>query len=605
MCGIIGYAGSMHAKDILLDGLQQLEYRGYDSAGLAVWTDEGSLFLCKKAGDVSVLRKACQNTSIQAHCGIGHTRWATHGHVSDENAHPHQSGRITLVHNGIIENARWLKEQYDLQQHLQSETDSEVVACLLDKLYQGDPYAALKQLSLLLTGTYALCILFQDHPGIIFCMRHVSPLVAACHGHEAWISSDLTTLSHKASRYFVVPEHTILTMSANTITMMSLDGVEIQPRWLPMDHRNDSIDKGDFPHYMLKEIYEQPEMIEKILDSYTKKGIMIQGDSPRLTDTLLSCENISILACGTAMYAGMAAKYLLESLLQIPVTVHMASEFRYDPPLIHKNTLTIAISQSGETIDTLAALDLAKQHHSPTLSIVNSQGSTLARESDYVIDTNAGPEIAVASTKAYTAQLITLYLLAYHIAKIRGILTQEDMNPLLQRFHALPSSLTPLLYADHAIQMAVEALKRAHSAFYIGRGLDYALALEGALKLKEITYIHAQAYAAGELKHGTIALIEPGTPVIALATQQDRLTKMLSNVQEVKARGAFVILIAQNDSIIHKDLYDIRIDIPVTEDLMTPFSTAVILQLLAYHTAVAKELNVDKPRNLAKSVTVE
>lgn len=605
MCGIIGYSGSFSAQKILLDGLEQLEYRGYDSAGVALLDDNGELFLQKKAGRVSVLREACEIAPVEAHCGIGHTRWATHGGVTDTNAHPHSCGQVTLIHNGIIENYHEITAAFGFEDQLQSETDTEVAACLLNHLYHGDPFETLKKAVDILVGSYAFCILFKDHPGKIFCIRNVSPLVAAYSADGAFVASDLTALIAYSRSYFVVPEGAVMTLASNGITVCDLAGRPVEPEILTVDWDVESAQKGGYPHFMIKEINEQPDALENTIRPRLFGGLPDFREEGVPDEILKDCENITIIACGTAMYAGMVGKAIMEQVLRVPVTVHIASEFRYDTPLINEKTLTIIISQSGETIDTLAALRLAKECGSGTLAIVNVKGSTIARESDYVLYTHAGPEIAVASTKAYTVQLAVLYLITCRMALLRGCFTEEKAGIFMEELFAACSSISQIIQEDGAVKQAVKAVKMAENAFFIGRGLDYAFSLEGALKLKEISYIHAEAYAAGELKHGTIALIEEKTPVIALATQEKIFAKTISNVREVRARGASVILITKTGAQVDPDVYDIRIDLPVEQDEFAVFPAAAALQLLAYYTSDAKGLNVDKPRNLAKSVTVE
>lgn len=605
MCGIVGYSGSFSAQKILLEGLEQLEYRGYDSAGVALVDDNGELFLRKKAGRVSVLRDACEAAPVEAHCGIGHTRWATHGGVTDVNAHPHTCGQVTLIHNGIIENYHEITAAFGFDTLLQSETDTEVAACLIDHLYHGDPYKTLKKAADILVGSYAFCILFSDQPGKIFCLRSVSPLVAAYSDSGAFVASDLTALIAYSRSYFVVPEHVIMTVSAKGIELKDLQDQIVEPELLTVDWDVESAQKGGYPHYMIKEINEQPDALENTIRPRIQNGLPTFASEDIPEEVLRDCENIAVIACGTAMYAGMVGKAVIEQTLKIPVTVHIASEFRYDTPLINKKTLTLVISQSGETIDTLAALRLAKECGSKTIAIVNVKGSSIARESDYVLYTHAGPEIAVASTKAYTVQLAVMYLLTCRMAILRGIFAEEQARAFIEELLYASSSISSVIQEDSNIKKAVKALKRAENAFYIGRGLDYAFSLEGALKLKEISYIHAEAYAAGELKHGTIALVEDHTPVIALATQDKFFAKTISNIREVRARGASVILITKAGVQVDPDVYDIRIDLPVREDLFAVFPAAAALQLLAYYTSDAKGLNVDKPRNLAKSVTVE
>ena len=582
MCGIIGFTGNEPAKDIIIGGLERLEYRGYDSAGLALLSND-QIQVRKRTGKVEELRKLCEAEKMPATCGIGHTRWATHGGVTDVNAHPHRVGKVVLIHNGIIENYRQIVTEYGLADQLVSETDSEVVAALLNKFYEGDPVKAIKKTVKVLSGAFALCIMFQDIPDTIYAIRNVSPMVATSCERGSVIASDLTALIEFSKEYFVVPEYHILTLKKDGIDIQDLKGNKVTPQMLTVNWDITSAQKGGYPFFMLKEIYEQPDAIRNTiaprinqeLPDFTEDGI----DDAIFKD----CKRISIVACGTAMHAGMVGKHLIEKKLRIPVHVDCASEFRYKDPIIDEETLTIVLSQSGETIDTLEALKLAKNRGSKVLSIVNVKGSTIARESDYVLYTHAGPEIAVASTKAYTVQVAAMYLIACRIGLVKGLITEHDAK----RF------MTKLTNASNIVEECADDIKRvadhikfATDTFYIGRGLDYTMSLEAALKLKEISYVHAEAYAAGELKHGTIALISENVPVIALATQEDVYAKVISNIREVKARGAYVVLVSMDSE-------------------FTSFATAVVLQLVAYYTSEAKGLDVDKPRNLAKSVTVE
>lgn len=605
MCGIIGYTGRQPAKDILIDGLARLEYRGYDSAGIALLNDDDTLTIRKKAGRVDDLRKLCQDQEYTSTCGIGHTRWATHGGVTDINAHPHKCGNVALIHNGIIENYYDIIREYGLEEKLVSETDTEVVAALLDKLYEGDPIRTIRNAVKLIAGSFALCIMFADHPGIIYAVRNVSPMVAACGEQGSIIASDLTAVISFSREYFVVPEYHILTLSRDGIQVEDLKGNVVVPKNLEITWDIEAAQKGGFPHFMLKEIYEQPDALRNTitprivnsLPDFTEDGI---DDA-----VFANCENVTVVACGTAMHAGIVGKAMIESELKIPVNVEIASEFRYKKPLINEKTLVIVTSQSGETIDTLEALRLAKSCGSKVLSIVNVKGSTIARESDYVLYTHAGPEIAVASTKAYSVQMAAMYLIGCRMALVKGIYTEEQAKQFVVKLQqAIPVIEQTLKQADQIKEVA-NYIKLAPDAFFIGRGMDYTLSLEGALKLKEISYVHAEAYAAGELKHGTIALITENVPVIALATQKNIYGKMISNIREVKARGAYVILISMDEAVNDSTICNKHIRIPEQEDLFTVFATAVILQLIAYYTSDAKGLDVDKPRNLAKSVTVE
>lgn len=605
MCGIIGYVGPLQARDVVLDGLTQLEYRGYDSAGMALLTEEG-IYLRKKVGQVSALRSICTE-DVDSHCGIGHTRWATHGGVTDANAHPHVVGRVVLLHNGIIENYHAISVQFGFEGLATSETDTEVAAQLINYYYDktNDPYQAIRNAIRIIDGSYAFCIMFDDRPGTIYAVRNVSPMVATTASQGAFIASDVTALIPYSKDYFVVPEHHILTITADGIRVETMDGEEVQPEILSVNWNVEAAQKGGYPHFMLKEIHEQPEVFRKTIRPRLNNGLPDFSQESIPDDIFRECTHIQVIACGTAMYAGMVGRAIMEKELRIPVTVSIASEFRYDTPLMDQHTLVIVVSQSGETIDTLAALRLAKECGCKVLSIVNVKGSSIARESDYVLYTHAGPEIAVASTKAYMVQLAVLYLITARMALVRKKDSEEAVRAFITSLEKAPDMIEQIMALDETIRKQAEKLAFAHDAFYIGRGMDYAFSLEGALKLKEISYIHAEAYAAGELKHGTIALIEPGVPVIALATQDKIFAKTISNIREVKARDAYVILITKEGADVSDDVYDIHLEIPIEDDRFTVFPCAVILQLLAYYTAYAKGYDMDKPRNLAKSVTVE
>lgn len=604
MCGIIGFTGNEPAKDIIIGGLERLEYRGYDSAGLALLSND-QIQVRKRTGKVEELRKLCEAEKMPATCGIGHTRWATHGGVTDVNAHPHRVGKVVLIHNGIIENYRQIVTEYGLADQLVSETDSEVVAALLNKFYEGDPVKAIKKTVKVLSGAFALCIMFQDIPDTIYAIRNVSPMVATSCERGSVIASDLTALIEFSKEYFVVPEYHILTLKKDGIDIQDLKGNKVTPQMLTVNWDITSAQKGGYPFFMLKEIYEQPDAIRNMiaprinqeLPDFTEDGI----DDAIFKD----CKRISIVACGTAMHAGMVGKHLIEKKLRIPVHVDCASEFRYKDPIIDEETLTIVLSQSGETIDTLEALKLAKNRGSKVLSIVNVKGSTIARESDYVLYTHAGPEIAVASTKAYTVQVAAMYLIACRIGLVKGLITEHDAKRFMTKLTNASNIVEETLKCADDIKRVADHIKFATDTFYIGRGLDYTMSLEAALKLKEISYVHAEAYAAGELKHGTIALISENVPVIALATQEDVYAKVISNIREVKARGAYVVLVSMDEEVNDPSICDQHIRLPKMDSEFTSFATAVVLQLVAYYTSEAKGLDVDKPRNLAKSVTVE
>lgn len=604
MCGIIGFTGNIPAKDIIINGLEQLEYRGYDSAGIALLS-EGEITLRKRTGKVAELKKLCNSEELNATCGIGHTRWATHGGVTDTNAHPHRCGQVVLIHNGIIENYRELIVEYGLQDTIVSETDSEVVAALIDKFYEGDPYRAIKHVVKILSGAFALCIMFQDIPGKIFAIRNVSPMVATSCEKGSVIASDLTALIAFSKEYFVVPEYHILTLTAEGIDIKDLKGNEVKPKLLTVNWDITSAQKGGYPFFMLKEIYEQPDAIRNTVVPRISDGLPDFTEDEIDDAVFENCTNVTVVACGTAMHAGMVGKQLIEKKLRIPVIVEIASEFRYKDPIIDEHTLTIVLSQSGETIDTLEALKLAKSKGSKVLSIVNVKGSTIARESDYVLYTHAGPEIAVASTKAYTVQVAAMYLITCKLGLVKGILTKKESKEFITKLMNTPNIIEETLKNANNIKRIANHIKLAPDAFYIGRGLDYVMSLEAALKLKEISYVHAEAYAAGELKHGTIALITENVPVVALATQEDVYAKVISNIREVKARGAYVVLISMDEEVHDDKICDKHIRIPKLDSEFTAFATAAILQLIAYYTSEAKGLDVDKPRNLAKSVTVE
>lgn len=607
MCGIIGYTGSLEAKNILLGGLATLEYRGYDSAGISLVEKEG-IRTIKSAGKVSVLKeKADSIGGLTGTCGIGHTRWATHGGVTDGNAHPHTCGKVTLIHNGIIENYHELEvELQKTGRYPVSQTDTEIAAMLIDSLYQGDAAAAIKEAAARIEGAYAFCILFEEEPEVVYCLRNASPLLA-CHVKDgSVVASDMVALIGFSKDYFVLPEHHIAKLTKEGIELTNFNDEIIEPKLLHVSWDIKAAQKNGYPHYMLKEINEQPEAIRSTIIPRIRKNGLIDFTGDQIPDSIF--ENINrviITACGTAMHAGMVGRVMIEKLLKIPVTVEIASEFRYQEPIIDNNTLVITISQSGETADTLAALRLAKEEGATTLSIVNVKGSTIDRESDYVLYTHAGPEIAVASTKAYTAQLSCLYLLTYHFAYIRGRITKEQLTQYLGELkEVIPAIEKTLTYIPQIDEMC-KSLAAKEDLFFIGRGLDYPLCWEGSIKLKEISYIHSEAYAAGELKHGTLSLITEGVPVVALATQSKVFAKMVSNIREVRARGAFVILITNGEAEVEVSAYDCHIALPVLPDYLTPFTTAVVLQLLAYYSCVHRGYNVDQPRHLAKAVTVE
>ena len=606
MCGIIGYTGSEDVREVLLDALELLEYRGYDSGGIALRDEEsGKTEVRKCAGRVSDLRAICASEKVVSQCGIGHTRWATHGGVNDCNAHPHQVGKVTLVHNGIIENYRELIADYDLADTLKSETDSEVVAALLNRFYEGKPEEAIKKTVSKLKGTFALVILFEDQKDVIYSTRHVSPIVATICKEGAMLASDLTALCRFTNRYFVVPEYHILKLSADKLTLTDFEGNEVLPKYLTVDWELNSAGKNGYPFYMEKEIMEQPEAIENTIRNRIVGG-MPDFTADGVPDTLFTeCEHICIVACGTAMHAGLVAQALVKSILHMHIEVQMASEFMYSDPVIDEKTLVIAVSQSGETIDTLEAMKYAKNRGAKCLAIINVKGSSIARESDYVLYTNAGPEIAVASTKAYTTQLAVFYLIVARMAHSRGVFDDAQTQSFVRELQRTPEVMKKVLERRRDIHVVAKKVLGAKDLFMIGRGLDYSILLEGSLKLKEVSYIHSEAYASGELKHGPIALITQDTPVVATVTQEKLMSKELSNIKEVKSRGADVVVFIKES--IAGDLakeYEI-FTLPDMRDEFMVLPASVALQLLAYYVSSDKGFDVDKPRNLAKVVTVE
>lgn len=607
MCGIIGFTGRLEAQKILTEGLAALEYRGYDSAGIAYFNKD-KIRTIKKEGKVSLL---CDEVKQIAQddvttCGIGHTRWATHGGVSTTNSHPHTYGRVTLIHNGIIENYKKLEEEFRQKgQEPISQTDTEIAAMVINDCYDGNPVKAIKKAVARLEGAYAFCIMFEDYPGVIYAIRSGSPLVATSTQKGSMIASDMVALLKYSKDYFVLPEHHIARLTEDEIVVTNMEHQVVEPKMLHVNWDVASARKGGYDYFMLKEIHEQPEALRNTIGPRIVDGLPDFSED-NVPDSLFTNVNrVIITACGTAMHAGLIGKNLIERFVRIPVTVDIASEFRYQDPIIDEHTLVITVSQSGETADTLAALRLAKERKAKTLSIVNVKGSSIARESDYVLYTHAGPEIAVASTKAYTVQLSIMYLIAFRFAYAKGMLPEENVKQLIKTLENTVNIVDDILDYDAEVKPIGKKLKKSEDLFFIGRGLDYALSCEGSIKLKEISYIHSEAYAAGELKHGTISLITDNVPVIALATQQDVYAKMISNIREVRSRGAKVILITNADAHVDASLCDYHIMLPEMDDLFTPFGAAIILQYIAYYAAVSRGLNVDQPRNLAKSVTVE
>ncbi len=614
MCGIIGFTGNKKAEDILTDALALLEYRGYDSAGIALSLDD-RVEIIKKAGRVSDLKElinemekdAGKKSILDSTCGIGHTRWATHGKVSDKNAHPHRVGDVTLVHNGIIENFKELSEEYHVKESLVSETDSEVAAAVINHFYQltKDPGQAIKKAVTCFKGTFALVVLFNEYPGVIYSYRNVSPIVAAKFDGGTMLASDVTALCRFTNNYFTVPEYHLLELRADGYRLTDFNGNEIEPEILTMNWGKNSADKGGYPFFMEKEIMEQPQVITNTIAPRIKNHRVDFSIDNIPDDLFTNFKNICIVACGTAMHAGLVFQTLAMNKLGIPVTVWMASEFIYSNPVIDENTLVISVSQSGETIDTLEAVKYAKKFGVKTLSIINVQGSSIAQASDHIIYTNAGPEIAVASTKAYTTQLSVFYLILAKMAHLRGVWGDEDTKEFLDELERVPFAISDVLNNKTEIHKVARAVLTAKDLFMIGRGLDYAILREGSLKLKEVSYIHSEAYASGELKHGPIALIDEGVPVVAVLTQEELFSKEISNIQEVKSRGADIVLFIE-ETLVSSSIDGFNyIKLPEMMDELMPFPASVALQLLAYFVSSDKGLDVDKPRNLAKVVTVE
>ena len=602
MCGIIGYTGYSEARGILLKGLKTLEYRGYDSAGIAVFhPDFNETLVTKCEGRVEKLMDKAKD--VRGTAGIGHTRWATHGGVCDANSHPHKFGNVTLVHNGIIENYAAIKNQLGIANKLKSQTDSEVVAALIDNYYDGDPKAAIIRAVKEISGTFGLGIMFDDIPNELFAVRNVSPIICCQNDDGAYIASDIMAIGEYSEKYFVLPEFSIAHITKDSIEVTDFNGKVIEPDYLTLDWDIKNSGKKGYPFYMEKEIMEQPEVIEKTIASRIKDG-MPDFTEEQVDDSIFTeCDNITVIACGTAMHAGLIGKHIIEKTCGVPVTVNMASEYMYNDPIINERTLVICVSQSGETIDTLEALKYARKRGARSLSIVNVKGSTIARESENVIYTNAGPEIAVASTKAYTTQVAVFYLICAKMAYLRGRLDAEGTAKFMAELAKIPSAVQNVLDRRSDVHHLSNSLLTAEHTFMIGRGLDYPTLLEASLKLKEISYIHSEAFASGELKHGTIALITDQTPVIALLTQEKLMSKQVSNIREVQSRGANVITFIR-ESLVNKDV-ECSFTLPDLDDDFMAVPAIIAMQLLAYYVSSDKGLDVDKPRNLAKVVTVE
>ena len=606
MCGIVGYVGKRSAQDVLLDGLEKLEYRGYDSAGVALALD-GGIRVVKSKGRLTQLRqKLAAQALAQSFCGIGHTRWATHGEPSDVNSHPHSTPRVSIVHNGIIENYGILKERLIAKGYtFESETDTEVLVKLIDSCYTGDPLRALQEALAKVRGSYALAVLFRDRPDTIFAIKRESPLIVGWGEGENFVASDIPALLKYTRRYSVLEEGDMAVCTAEGIRFYNEFAEPVQRPVLTADWDMEAAEKGGYPHFMLKEINEQPTAITATVSPRVEDG-MPDLRIPQLTDEVLrGIGTVHLVGCGTAMHAGMVGKAAIETLARVPAEVDIASEFRYRDPILNPNDLVIIISQSGETSDTLAALKLAKSRGVPVLAIVNVVGSSIARAADYVLYTYAGPEIAVASTKAYMVQLCVLYLFALRLAYARGRLSEAETRRYTAQLLRAPEIIKARLADCEQIKYLASRYMNTQSCFFIGRGFDYSLSLEGSLKLKEISYVHSDAYAAGELKHGTISLITDGVPVIALATQKQVYEKTISNAKETRSRGARVLLFTTKDAVVPEGVADAVIRLDEYEDLLMPLQLIVPLQLFAYYMAVLRGCDVDKPRNLAKSVTVE
>ena len=606
MCGIVGYVGKRNAQDVLLDGLEKLEYRGYDSAGVALAL-EGGIRVVKSKGRLAELRKRLAVEALaRSGCGIGHTRWATHGEPSDVNSHPHSTPRVSIVHNGIIENYGVLKERLMAKGYtFESETDTEVLVKLIDSCYEGEPLKALRAALAMVRGSYALAVLFRDFPDTLFAVKRESPLIVGWGKEENFIASDIPALLKYTRRYSVLEEGDMAVVNADSIRFYNEFAEPVEREVLTANWDQEAAEKGGYPHFMLKEINEQPAAITATVSPRVENGLP-DLRVPELTDERLRrIGTVHLVGCGTAMHAGMVGKAAIEALARVPAQVEIASEFRYRNPILRPEDLVIIISQSGETSDTLAALKLAKSRGVPVLAIVNVVGSSIARAADYVMYTYAGPEIAVASTKAYMVQMCVLYLFALRLAYARGMQTDAEIRRLTAELLRAGEVIKPRLADCEQIKYLASRFVNTQSCFFIGRGFDYSLSLEGSLKLKEISYVHSDAYAAGELKHGTISLVTDGVPVIALATQKQVYEKTISNAKETKSRGAKVLLFTTRDAVVPDGVADYVVRLDDYDDLLMPLQLIVPLQLFAYYMAVLRGCDVDKPRNLAKSVTVE
>ena len=612
MCGIVGFTGHRQAAPVLLDGLSKLEYRGYDSAGLAVQQPGGTAMIVKAKGRLKVLAdKTEQGATMPGTCGVGHTRWATHGEPSELNAHPHESddGLVVGVHNGIIENYQELKEKLLRKGYtFYSGTDTEVAIKLVDyyyKKYAHTPVDAINHAMVRMRGSYALALMFKDYPEEIYAARKDSPMVIGIADGESYLASDVPAILKYTRNVYYIGNLELARLQKGKVTFFNLDGDEIQKDLVEITWNAEAAEKAGFEHFMMKEIHEQPKAVRDTLNSILHDGVIDLQTMGLTEEEMRDTQQIYMIGCGSAYHVGVAAQYAVEDLAQVPVRVELASEFRYRRLLVGEKTLVVIISQSGETADSLAALRAAKEHGAKTLAIVNVVGSSIAREADHVLYTLAGPEIAVATTKAYSTQLAATYVLALAFAQARGTVRAEEFKKLTAELAAIPEKIEKLLEHKERIQWFASKRANMEHAFFIGRGLDYAAGLEGSLKMKEISYIHSEAYPAGELKHGTISLIEEDTLVVGLLTQQALYEKTLSNLLECKSRGAYLMALTMEGNYSIEDSADFVIYIPKTDSHFAPSLAVIPLQLLGYYLSVSKGLDVDKPRNLAKSVTVE
>ena len=612
MCGIVGFTGRRQAAQVLLDGLAKLEYRGYDSAGIAVRDGEKDVEIVKAKGRLRVLaEKTNDGTAMHGTCGIGHTRWATHGEPSELNAHPHCSDdrNVVGVHNGIIDNYQELREKLQHKGYnFYSDTDTEVAIKLIDyyyKKYEHTPVDAINHAMVRIRGSYALAIMFRDYPEEIYAARKDSPMIIGVADGESFVASDVPAILKYTRNVYYIGNMEMCRLQKGNVTFYNLDGDEIEKDLVEIQWDAEAAEKAGFEHFMMKEIHEQPKAVRDTVNSVVRDGKIDLGGVGITEEEIQKLQQIYIVACGSAYHVGVAAQYVIEDLAQIPVRVELASEFSYRRMLFAPNSLVIIVSQSGETADSLAALREAKTHGIKTLAIVNVVGSTIAREADHVFYTLAGPEIAVATTKAYSTQLIASYILSIEFARVRGMIDEDRAAELIAELQTIPDKIEKLLEDKERIQWFAAKQMNAQNMFFIGRGIDYAVSLEGSLKMKEISYIHSEAYAAGELKHGTISLIEPGTLVIGVLTQQDLYEKTVSNMVECKSRGAYLMALTTYGNYSIEDCAEFVIYIPKTDPLFAASLAVIPLQLMGYYVSVAKGLDVDKPRNLAKSVTVE